>query len=94
MSRVYHLVYRQQTLEELKDAYRKGSFDDPVLRCKFFAFFALGEVYSARLNSQLECAVPGAAYYVHAMTLIPIMPERPSLTHIESLLLLASFLIS
>lgn len=90
VSRVYHLVLRKSTMEELEDAYRQGDFQDPVLTCKFFALFALGEVYSARSNSMLECGVPGAVYYVNAMTLIPILPERPSLAHIESLLLLVS----
>lgn len=88
VSRVYHLVLRKSTIDQLEDAYRDGQFNDPVLTCKFFALFALGEVYSARSNSTLECNVPGAAYYVNAMTLIPILPERPSLTHIETLLLL------
>lgn len=90
VSRVYHLVLRKSTMEELEDAYRKANFDHPILTCKFFALFALGEVYSVRTNSELECGVPGAAYYVNAMMLIPILPERPSLAHIESLLLLVS----
>ncbi|KAJ5698108.1 hypothetical protein N7462_000113 [Penicillium macrosclerotiorum] len=91
VSRVYHLVLRKSTLEELDEAYRTEGFDDPVMTCKFFSLFALGEVYSARSNSTLDCGVPGAAYYVNAMTLIPILPERPSLTHIESILLLSLY---
>lgn len=90
VSRVYHLVLRKSTIDQLEDAYRHGDLENPVLNCKFYALFALGEVYSARSNSTQECRVPGAAYYVNAMTLIPILPERPSLTHIESLLLLVS----
>ena len=88
--RVYHLVLRKSTIDQLEEAYREGNFDDPVLSCKFFALFALGEVYSARSTPSLECNVPGVAYYVNAMTMIPILPERPSLAHIESLLLLVS----
>lgn len=88
VSRVYHLMLRKSTIDELEEAYRQADFDDPVLTCKFFALFALGEVYSARSNSSLECDVPGAAYYVNALMLISILPERPSLTHIEALLLL------
>ncbi|KAJ5273807.1 hypothetical protein N7478_008932 [Penicillium angulare] len=91
VSRVYHLVLRKSTMEELEDTYRRGNFDDPILTCKFFALFALGEVYSARTNTEMECGVPGAAFYVHAMMLIPILPERPSLAHIESLLLLSLY---
>ena len=92
VTRVYHLVLRKSTIDELEDAYRKDNFDDPVLTCKFFALFALGEVYSARSTPSLECNVPGVAYYVNAMTMIPILPERPSLAHIETLLLLVRYL--
>ncbi|KAJ6015879.1 hypothetical protein N7540_010470 [Penicillium herquei] len=91
VSRVYHLVLRKSTMEELEDAYRKADFDDPITTCKFFALFALGEVYSARTNPDLECGVPGASFYTNAMMMIPILPERPSLTHIESLLLLSLY---
>ncbi|KAJ5707891.1 hypothetical protein N7488_007692 [Penicillium malachiteum] len=91
VSRVYHLVLRKSTMEELEDAYRKADFDDPITTCKFFALFALGEVYSARINPDLECGVPGASFYLNAMMMIPILPERPSLTHIESLLLLSLY---
>ena len=92
VTRVYHLVLRKSTIDELEDAYRKDNFDDAVLTCKFFALFALGEVYSARSTPSLECNVPGVAYYVNAMTMIPILPERPSLVHIETLLLLVRYL--
>ncbi|KAJ5681391.1 uncharacterized protein N7477_001331 [Penicillium maclennaniae] len=91
VSRVYHVMLRKSTVEELENAYRQADFDDPVFTYKFFALFALGEVYSARSNSSLECDVPGAAYYVNALMLIPILPERPSLTHIEALLLLSLY---
>ncbi|CAG8253688.1 unnamed protein product [Penicillium salamii] len=91
VTRVYHVVLRRSTLDQLEDAYRKANFNDPVLTCKFFALFALGEVYSARSNSSIDCKVPGVAYYVNAIMLIPILPERPSLTHIESLLILSLY---
>jgi hypothetical protein len=92
VTRVYHLVLRKSTIDQLEDVYRKANFDDPVLTCKFFALFALGEVYSERSNPSIECNVPGVAYYVNAMTMIPILPERPSLAHIETLLLLVRYL--
>ncbi|KAJ5109657.1 hypothetical protein N7532_002302 [Penicillium argentinense] len=91
VSRVYHLFLRKATIQELEDVYARGHFDDPVLKMKFFALFALGEVYSARSHSSLEGGIPGAKFYVNAMTLIPILPERPSLTHVEALLLLSLY---
>ncbi|KAJ5807635.1 hypothetical protein N7447_011091 [Penicillium robsamsonii] len=91
VTRVYHLVLRKSTIDQLEDIYRKGKFDDPVLTCKFFSLFALGEVYSARSTPSFECNVPGVAYYVNAITMIPILPERPSLAHIETLLILSLY---
>ncbi|KAJ5658964.1 hypothetical protein N7507_005415 [Penicillium longicatenatum] len=91
VSRVYHLVLRKSTMDELENAYRRSSFDDPILTCKFFALFALGQVYSVRSSFNPECGVPGASFYANAMMLIPILPERPSLAHIESLLLLSLY---
>ena len=89
LSRVYHLFLRKSTLEQLESIYRTSSLrDDPALTCKFFALFALGEVYSARTASSSGGRVPGTRYYVRAMNLIPIMPERPGMIHVESLLLL------
>jgi hypothetical protein len=94
VSRVYHLFLRKSTIQELEDVYRKGSFDDPILKTKFFALFALGEVYSAPSSSKLDYRIPGVSYYVNAMTLIPILPERPSMTVIESLLIWVSTSLS
>lgn len=89
LSRVYHLFLRRSTLEQLESLYRTPSLrEDPALTCKFFALFALGEVYSARTVSSSRGRVPGTRYYVRAMNLIPIMPERPGMIHVESLLLL------
>ncbi|KAH8703218.1 fungal-specific transcription factor [Talaromyces proteolyticus] len=89
--RVYHLFLRDSTLDQLEEMYRGRNFQDSVVRCKFLAIFALGEVYSGRSTTHSDCAVPGAAYYVRAMMMIPILPERPNLTHIECLLLLSLY---
>ncbi|PYH49707.1 uncharacterized protein BP01DRAFT_396353 [Aspergillus saccharolyticus JOP 1030-1] len=65
--------------------------DDPALTCKFFGLFALGEVYSYRSNASSSSRVPETKYYVRAMSLIPIMPERLGMVHVESLLLLSLY---
>ena len=94
LSRVYHLFLRKSTIEHLESIYRTPSLrDDPAVMCKFFALFALGEVYSSRANSSPTGRVPGTLYYVRAMGLIPILPERPGVIHVESLLLLVSQLL-
>ncbi|KAB8238059.1 Zn(II)2Cys6 transcription factor [Aspergillus alliaceus] len=91
LSRVYHLFLRKSTLEQLENVYRLPSLrDDPALTCKFFSLFALGEVYSRSISSP-GSRVPGTRYYVRAMGLIPILPERPGMIHLESLLLLSLY---
>ncbi|PWY68452.1 fungal-specific transcription factor [Aspergillus heteromorphus CBS 117.55] len=92
LSRIYHLFLRKSTIEQLETVYRTPSLrDDPSITCKFFALFALGEVYSRRSNSSPTSRVPGTMYYVRSMTLISILPERPGVIHVESLLLLALY---
>ncbi|KAE8133528.1 fungal-specific transcription factor domain-containing protein [Aspergillus pseudotamarii] len=92
LSRVYHLFLRKSTLEQLESLYRLPSLrEDPALTCKFFSLFALGEVYSSRSISSPTSRVPGTRYYVRAMGIIPILPERPGMIHIESLLLLSLY---
>ncbi|KAI2819298.1 transcriptional regulator family: Fungal Specific TF [Aspergillus niger] len=92
LSRVYHLFLRKSTIEHLESIYRTPYLrDDPAVMCKFFSLFALGEVYSSRANSSPTGRVPGTKYYVRAMGLIPILPERPGVIHVESLLLLSLY---
>ncbi|GLA47747.1 hypothetical protein AnigIFM63604_002556 [Aspergillus niger] len=92
LSRVYHLFLRKSTIEHLESLYRTPYLrDDPAVMCKFFSLFALGEVYSSRANSSPTGRVPGTKYYVRAMGLIPILPERPGVIHVESLLLLSLY---
>ncbi|GLA13099.1 hypothetical protein AnigIFM62618_009621 [Aspergillus niger] len=92
LSRVYHLFLRKSTIEHLESIYRTPFLrDDPAVMCKFFSLFALGEVYSSRANSSPTGRVPGTKYYVRAMGLIPILPERPGVIHVESLLLLSLY---
>ena len=89
--RVYHMMCRKSTFESLKETYETRNFDTPVDKCKFFTLFALGEVYSTRSNSSTG-QVPGVNYYAKSLALIQILPERPTITHIENLLLLVSLL--
>ncbi|KAJ9293607.1 transcriptional regulator family: Fungal Specific TF [Paecilomyces variotii] len=88
---LYHLMLRKSTLEKLEEIYQTGHFNDAALTCKYFALFAFGQVYSSRLEASADCRVPGTAYYARAMSLIPILPERPSITHLECLVLLSLF---
>ncbi|KAJ5995176.1 fungal-specific transcription factor domain-containing protein [Penicillium waksmanii] len=89
----FHLVLRKETLDVLHNIYQRKEFDDPGLQCKYFALFAVGQAFSSvydttNLNTS---AMPGSTFFARAMSLLQIIPERPSMNHIESILLLAYF---
>jgi hypothetical protein len=86
----FHTVLRKETLDVLHNIYQRGEFDNPGLQCKYFAFFALGQAFSSvydAMNSNTS-AMPGSAFFARAMKLLQIIPERPTMNHIESILLL------
>ncbi|OQE37898.1 hypothetical protein PENCOP_c009G05682 [Penicillium coprophilum] len=87
---IFHLALRRDTLDMLHGVYHRGDFDNPSIKCKYFALFAIAQVLSTRDLSNTS-SVPGLAYFAKAWSLIQVVPERPSMIHIESLLLIAFF---
>jgi hypothetical protein len=86
----FHLVLRKGTFDVLHNIYQRRDFDDPGFQCKYFALFAIGQAFSSvydttNLNTS---AILGSAFFARAMNLFQIIPERPSMNHIESILLL------
>lgn len=88
---IYHLVLRKSTLEKLEEIYQTGDFGCTVNQCKYFALFAFGEAYSLRTEPSSGCRVPGTSYFARALSLVQVLPERTSITHLETLLLLSLF---
>ncbi|KAJ5655837.1 Major facilitator superfamily domain general substrate transporter [Penicillium longicatenatum] len=88
---LYHLMMRKATLDKLEEIYQTGDFDCKSNKCKFFALFAFGQAYSIRAEPTSGSRVPGTAYFAKAMSLVQILPERTSITHLETLLLLSLF---
>ncbi|KAJ5088337.1 Major facilitator superfamily domain general substrate transporter [Penicillium angulare] len=88
---LYHLMMRKATLDKLEEIYQTGNFYCATNKCKFFALFAFGQAYSIRSESTSGSRVPGIAYFAKAMSLVQILPERTSITHLETLLLLSLF---
>jgi hypothetical protein len=88
---LYHLMMRKSTLDKLEEIYQKKEFDCTAHKCKFFALFAFGQAYSIRSESHSGSRVPGTSYFARSMGLVQILPERTSITHLETLLLLVCF---
>ncbi|KAJ6113853.1 transcriptional regulator family: Fungal Specific TF [Penicillium sp. IBT 18751x] len=82
---------RKSTLEKLEEIYQNEAFDYTANKCKFFALFAFGQAYSIRSEPRSGSRVPGTAYFARAMSLVQFLPERTSITHLETLLLLSLF---
>lgn len=82
---------RKTTLEKLEEIYQNGNFECVSNKCKFFALFAFGQAYSVRSDPTTGSRVPGTAYFARAMSLVQVLPERTSITHLETLLLLVGF---
>lgn len=87
---LYHLMMRKSTLDKLEEIYQTGDFECTTNKCKFFALFAFGQAYSIRSEPASGLRVPGTAYFARAMSLVQVLPERTSITHLETLLLLVS----
>lgn len=87
---LYHLMMRKSTLDKLEEIYQTQDFDCRASKCKFFALFAFGQAYSIRSEPYSGSRVPGTSYFARAMGLVQILPERTSVTHLETLLLLVS----
>ncbi|KUM57942.1 hypothetical protein ACN42_g9231 [Penicillium freii] len=85
---LYHLMMRKSTLDKLEEIYRTQDFDCAASKCKFFALFAFGQAYSIRSEPNSGSRVPGTSYFARSMGLVQILPERTSVTHLETLLLL------
>ncbi|KAJ5297737.1 hypothetical protein PENANT_c012G08401 [Penicillium antarcticum] len=88
---LYHLMMRKSTLDKLEEIYQKKEFDCTANKCKFFALFAFGQAYSIRSEPNSGSRVPGTSYFARSMGLVQILPERTSITHLETLLLLGLF---
>lgn len=87
VGRLYHMFLHKSTLDKLEDIYRTESFDCPQNKAKYFALFAFGEAYSVRPGLSPE-SIPGTTYFAQALDLNQIIQERPSMMHLETLLLL------
>lgn len=85
---LYHLMTRKSTLDKLEEIYQTQDFDCAANKCKFFALFAFGQAYSIRSEPNSGSRVPGTSYFARSMGLVQILPERTSITHLETLLLL------
>lgn len=90
----YHLMLRKNTLEKLDGLYRGQCFDDPILLCRLFAIFAIGELYTNRKATAKASEVPGTGFFMQAMSLFQDLHEEATVSYIEILILLVSHFLA
>ncbi|EJT78120.1 hypothetical protein GGTG_03223 [Gaeumannomyces tritici R3-111a-1] len=82
----YHIVRRSRILEGLEQTLANPTrSSDSLLRCKLWALFALGEMYSARSADTAENCFPGIHYFARAtriMRICLVTATRPILLHV------------
>jgi len=93
VNRPFHVVLTKPILSQLDQVYQDFSCLDKITTCKFFALFALGEVYSSRAMAPADGGFPGLPYFMHACSLVQVLPERANVEHIENLILLVGFIM-
>ncbi|KPM39216.1 hypothetical protein AK830_g7347 [Neonectria ditissima] len=84
------LLRRSSVLESLEWSIRNPTWSDSLLRCKFWALFAVGELYSARSIASAK-DFPGMAYFAKAAKMLGVLDERPSIDSIEIMNILSFY---
>lgn len=87
ISRCYCIVHPGTVIEQLTQIFLDPTWGGSVLRCKFWALFAIGELYAAKVA--FIQGYPGMAYFAQASKMLGFFEERPGMDSIETFLLLA-----
>ncbi|KAI0866554.1 fungal-specific transcription factor domain-containing protein [Xylaria cubensis] len=88
IGRCYHIVQRQVALDGWERINRDPSRGSPILRSRYWALFAIGELYITK--SIGTGGFPGLAYFAQASKALGYLDERPEVESVE-LYLLFSF---
>ncbi|KAF4538390.1 uncharacterized protein LTHEOB_10736 [Lasiodiplodia theobromae] len=86
----FHAVRKSALLDGLEMAIRNPTGCDELFKCKLWAMFALGEVFSTRTVSA-QGFFPGLVYFARASRMLRVVGERPRIDSIEILLLLSFY---
>ncbi|KAE8310438.1 hypothetical protein BDV41DRAFT_388544 [Aspergillus transmontanensis] len=78
ISRCHYIVPSDVTREGLAQVFLSHSPASPALCCKFWALFALGELYVTRTAATRS--YPGMSYFAQASKMLGYLDERPAKT--------------
>ncbi|KAB8203806.1 fungal-specific transcription factor domain-containing protein [Aspergillus parasiticus] len=89
ISRCHYIVPHDVSREGLAQVLLSPAAASPALCCKFWALFALGELYVTRAAATQ--GYPGMSYFCQASKMLCYLDERPDMETIETLLLLSIY---
>ncbi|KAI1740741.1 hypothetical protein F4680DRAFT_447597 [Xylaria scruposa] len=89
IGRCYHIVQRQVAFDGWEQISRDPSRGVPILRFRYWALFAIGELYIAK--SIGGGGFPGLAYFAQASKALGYLDERPEVESVELYLLLSFY---
>ncbi|KAJ5357017.1 hypothetical protein N7517_011626 [Penicillium concentricum] len=89
IGRCYYIVRVDEVREGLSRIFTDPTWGGPVVCCRFWALFALGQLYTSRAAAMQS--YPGMAYFAQASRMLGYLNERPGTETIETLLLLSMY---
>ncbi|KAL0932350.1 fungal specific transcription factor [Colletotrichum truncatum] len=89
----FHVVRKSCVLDAIERSFHDPSWRDPIMKCKIWALFSIGEVYSSRMIL-LHQEFPGLHYFAKATKILTYLGERPTLDLLEIRLLLSFYSLS
>ncbi|KAI0543250.1 fungal-specific transcription factor [Xylaria digitata] len=85
----YYIIHRSSVIEGLSRCFLEPPGSESVLRCKYWALFAIGELCATR--TPVTQSYPGMSYFAQASKMLGHLDERPGTDSIEALLLLSMY---
>ncbi|KAL7622910.1 hypothetical protein AAE478_006589 [Parahypoxylon ruwenzoriense] len=90
VNRCYYIVDRAAVLDGVDQIALDPVWGGPLLRCKFWALFAIGELSTTRSRTVTQ-NYPGLGYFAQASKMLGYLDERPGKDTVEILLLLSFY---
>lgn len=90
----FDCIPRKAFLSRVDETYNGDpNLQEPLWLCRMFAMFALGELYSTRMNRDRGTTVPGTGFFIISIGFLQDLYEEPSTDYVEALVLVVSFML-
>ncbi|KAF9870605.1 C6 transcription factor [Colletotrichum karsti] len=90
VSGCFHIVRRSCVLDAVEMSHQVPTWKDYSVKCKIWALFAIGEMYSSRAT-RVNQDFPGLHYFAKATKILNYLGERPTMDLLETRLILSLY---